>query len=288
MPFIELQAHLKQALAEIGLESSEVDAETRFIMRFLGFSRLDELRAGSREITPDIWQRANAVLQRRARREPLQYILGTQDFYGLELEVSPAVLIPRPETEELVTLVYSHLPTQGELTIADLGTGSGAIALALAHMLQQAGRNYTLWASDLSEAALALAVRNGLKYGLNNRIVWLSGHGLEPFLQQGLKLDALVSNPPYIPLVVWRQLAPEVRDFEPQMALTPGQDALYFYRLLAEQGPGLLKSGGWLCVELDADQAEQTARLFQSEAWQEVALKPDFNGLNRFLCALRV
>ncbi len=284
----ELQHHVQQSLQIIGLPTSEIEAEVHCIFKSLGFNRLKCLTAPETEITAEIQEQAEDILARRLRREPLQYILGSQDFYGLALTVSPAVLIPRPETEELVALAYRCLDAQGVLQIADLGTGSGAIALALAHQLNRASRTYTIWASDFSRAALELARHNGRRQNLDQHITWLWGDGLEPLREQQLKLDLLVSNPPYISRAVWQQLAPEVRDFEPQMALTPGEDGLYFYRLLAQDGPALLRSGGWLCVELDACQAEATADLFSTEVWDQVTLKSDFNGYHRFLCAERV
>lgn len=289
MQLAEAQQKIERALLSFGLEASEAEAETRWILDHLGFSTLTQRVSPGQLLAPLQWEQAQALLARRQLHEPLQYILGNQPFCGLLLKVTPAVLIPRPETEELVHLALNTLPAIAEaLRIADFGAGSGAIALALAHELQKRRQASQIWASDLSAAALALAAENALLNHLDEAVIFLEGDGLDPFLALGLELDLLISNPPYVPLAQWQTLAPEVQLYEPQMALTPGEDPLRFYRLLAEQGPRLLRSGGQLWLELETSLASETQSLFLNEDWVQVRLLPDFAGQMRFLNAIRV
>lgn len=288
MRLSELACWLQNQLAALGIEPCEAAAETRLIFVHLGVTPLFLRLEGAQAADAALIDQIQAILKRRMQREPLQYILGSQPFCGLELRVSPEVLIPRPETEELVEMALALLPVERPVQLADLGTGSGAIALALANALRQRQYPAEIWASDCSYSALQLARENAHRYGLEEKIHWLHGDALQPFLEKSLHLDLLVSNPPYIPLSQWQQLAPEVRDYEPRLALTPGQDALRFYRIFAEQGPSLLKPGGWLLVELETALAEETRALFVTPLWQQPVLLADFSGKQRFLRVQRV
>lgn len=266
---------LQERLMQAGV--TEAAAEARWILEELGFNRLTLLMQPEHEVAEIHLQRCREIAARRQRHEPLQHILGYQWFRGLRLQVSPEVLIPRPETEELVEWALPYAHTRA----ADIGTGSGAIALSLA----QARPTLQIVATDLSAAALALAQSNARQLGLN-QIDWRQGDGLHPLLGEA-PFDLLISNPPYIPAGDIAGLSPEVRDHEPRMALTPGPDALHFYRLFAQQAPGLLKPGGWLWAELDAGMAEASAALFHAPGWQSVRLERDAQGLLRFLGAQR-
>jgi len=285
MLLIEAQTWLIQTLINAGIEPAEAEAESRWMLLETGLSAVQMRLNPDQPLSAASEKQLKQMLERRQKREPLQHILGHQPFWDLNLKVSPDVLIPRPETEELVELALAYLPTQGPVQIADMGTGSGAIALALAQTLQKRGQPAEIWASDLSEGALAVAQENAQRNQLEKRVLWLQGDGLTPFFKQALQLDLLVSNPPYIPLKDWQELAPEVKDFEPRLALTPGEDALLFYRLLASEGSHLLKAEAWLCVELDHGMAQATLALFQIPTWQNAALKKDLRGCWRFLCA---
>lgn len=286
MQLAEARQKIEQALCLFGIDAAEAEAETRWILDALGFSPLAQRLSPGQMLAPFQWEQAQAILARRQLREPLQYILGSQPFCGLELRVSPAVLIPRPETEELVHLALASLPA-GPVCIADLGTGSGAIALALAQELGKRGQSAQIWASDLSAAALQQARENADFNHLSGAVHFLEGDGLTPFQALNLSLDLLISNPPYVPWAQWQTLAPEVQLYEPQMALTPGEDPLHFYRLLAERGPALLVSGGQLWVELESSLAAQTQALFLHHPWTAVRLLPDLAGQLRFLHAVR-
>lgn len=211
--------------------------------------------------------------------EPLQYVTGRAEFMGLVLEVSPAVLIPRPETEELVLWALETLRGLSEPRIVDVGTGSGCIALALKARLPQA----EVLGLDVSEQALAVAQRNAERHRLGVAWQLLDVLGAEaPSAQAGL--DMIVSNPPYIPLAEAASLDEHVREHEPHLALfTPTEDALVFYRRLAQLAPLWLRPGGWLVLELHAPLAEVTRALFSPKLFSRVELRPDLQGRPRLL-----
>jgi len=209
----------------------------------------------------------------------VQYITGQQEFYGLMLKVSPAVLIPRPETELLVEAVLARLPADQPVRIADVGTGSGAIAVALAHALPMA----QVTAVDLSEAALKVATENAAAHGVIGRVKFLLSDllaraGAEPF-------DAVVSNPPYIPEGDRDSLHRQVKDHEPEMALFAGADGLEVYRRLVPQAWAALKPGGLLAMEIGYGQREAVAALVSG--WNEVEFLDDLQGIPRVVLARR-
>ncbi|MBF2052193.1 MAG: peptide chain release factor N(5)-glutamine methyltransferase [Candidatus Sericytochromatia bacterium] len=274
MQSAEARRWLAGQLAAAGID--EADYESCLLLKAVGVSALDLRTAPHQQLRPEQREQLSHWLKRRQQREPLQYILGEAWFYGLRLQVSPAVLIPRPETEELVEKALPHLPPGAR--VADIGTGSGAIALALAAQRP----DLTVYATDISADALAQARANAEALGLN--IQFLSGDTLEP-LRPYAPFEALISNPPYIPQQNIAGLAPEVRDFEPQLALTPGPDALHFYRCFAAEAAAYLRLGGQLWLELEAPLAQQTAALFNAPLWHELQLLRDLSGHWRFLTA---
>lgn len=219
-----------------------------------------------------------ALVARRAEREPLQYIIGTEEFMGMNFRVNPAVLIPRFDTETLVRAAAAQL--SGPVRVADIGTGSGAIAVGVAWLLPEA----RVVAVDISPEALAVARGNAEANAVANRIQFRTGDLLEPLT--GETFDAILSNPPYIPEAEWQVLMPEVREYEPKGALTPGADDLLFYRRLAEGGPHLLKPGGLLAVEVGYNQAAAVAELFAGAGLQ-VTTHADTAGINRVVMGKR-
>jgi len=218
------------------------------------------------------------MVARRAKREPLQHILGTQEFCGLEFEVTPDVLIPRHDTETLVNEAASRMP--GARSILDIGTGSGCIAVALAHKLTAA----VVTATDISEAALVMARRNAEKHGV--AIEFLLGPHFVPLVCR--RFDLIVSNPPYIPTSAIEGLEPEVRDFDPHGALDGGADGLSFYRLLIPAAKNHLNRGGWLLVEVGVGQANFVSRLFiEAGNYAEPITAFDPGGIERVVGAQR-
>jgi release factor glutamine methyltransferase len=229
---------------------------------------------------------AMALFERRASREPLQYVLGTQEFCGLDFRVTPGVLIPRPETELLVEVVrQACVHTSGAL-IADIGTGSGCIAIALARTLPTA----TLYATDRSPQALLLAQENAKCHGVDDRVNFLLGDLLDPLQELGLqrRFVAIASNPPYIPEGDLAGLQPEVAVFEPRLALAGGDDGLIFHRRLVREAADLLEPDGVLAIEVGFGQAGHVSALAQDgENYYNVRTFHDVAGIERVVCLQR-
>jgi release factor glutamine methyltransferase len=222
------------------------------------------------------------MVSRRAAREPLQYITGVQEFFGLPLRVTPDTLIPRPETEHLVEAVLAWAaaqpPTLLRLRLVDVGTGSGAIAIALAKQVPDA----EISAGDVSTAALAVARDNAER--LHARVHFVASDLLEAFAEQPL-FDAIVTNPPYVPDVDGAMLQAEVRDFEPRVALFGGTDGLDLYRRLIPAAHSALRPGGLLAMEFGFGQQEPLSDLLAG--WRDVRFIEDYAGIPRIVLAER-
>jgi len=220
------------------------------------------------------------TIHRRLRHEPVQYITGQQEFYGLPLRVSPAVLIPRPETEHLVEAVLARVPHDHPVSIADVGTGSGAIAIALAVHLPEAH----ITALDLSPEALHIAQLNAENHDVAHRIRFLRSD-LFAALPPGASFDAIVSNPPYVPTADGPSLHPQVREHEPVTALFAGPDGLDIYRRLIPEAQRLLKPNGFLALEIgQGQQASLTALLAD---WHDLFFINDLQQIPRIAVATR-
>ncbi len=276
-------------LERAGMEEAAADAEL-LLLHLLGKSKAELLRDW-REPWPGgeldaAWE---ALLRRRAAGEPVQYVTGGQYFYGRRFEVSPAVLIPRPETELLAEAVLAagdRLWPQGAAAVPhvlDVGTGSGGLAVTLAAERPA----WRVTGSDLSADALAVAARNAELLGAGERIRFVQGSLLEPFFE-GPPIDILVSNPPYIVTADLAGLQREVRDYEPRLALDGGEDGLDLYRAMAAQLrrlPALPRIVAW---EVGAGQAEDVAALLRAAAgWADIRFVVDYAGISRHVVAVR-
>jgi release factor glutamine methyltransferase len=225
------------------------------------------------------------LLSRRLSREPLSYITGEKEFWSLSFEVSPAVLIPRPETELLIEITLSliELPSQFKGRILDLGTGSGIIPIVLSRELPGA----ELVSIDLSPEALRLAARNLKKHGVADRVSLLNGNWFEP-LASGEIFDLIVSNPPYVADRVRGDLQPEL-DFEPGMALYAGEDGMQAYRSLIPNCREYMRRGGYAIFEIGADQSAKIEAAFNDSPGLElVEIVKDLSGLSRVAVAKAV
>lgn len=240
----------------------------------LGDSALAAALDGAGAIAPEWARRFLAAVDRRAAGAPRAYATGTIGFRTLELAVDPRVLIPRPETEGLVEVALARVRSG---IAADVGTGSGAIALALA----AEGDFAEVIGTDRSSEALAVARQNAGRTGL--AVTWLEGDLLEPLA--GRRLDLLVSNPPYLTEAEHAALDPVVRDWEPSLALLGGHDGLDPYRRLLAGGGAVLVRGGWLALEVDARRARATADLAIAHGWCAVTVLDDLFGRARFVLA---
>jgi release factor glutamine methyltransferase len=276
-------------LREADVDAPRLCAEM-LMAHLLECDRVALHRGSSDELSTDEAARFEALLARRAAREPVQQIVGHTEFWSLNIRCDSSALIPRPETEVVVETVLGVLKNSAAPIIADIGTGTGCIAIALATELPGA----RLYASDISRDALALAARNLAAHGLTQRVQLIEGDMAEPFLKQGLagRFDAIVCNPPYVAESEKATLQPEVRDYEPDAALYGGGDGLQVLaRLLAETGP-LLKPGGHLIVEIAQGQApavrdlaDKPARPEPSRraAWRVIRTIADPAGIERVL-----
>jgi release factor glutamine methyltransferase len=233
------------------------------------------LAHGDESLAPDCDEKFQRMIARRQQGEPVQYIAGTQEFWGMEFLVTPDVLIPRPETEHVVEAVLARAKRDQALLIADVGTGSGAIAIALAKELPRA----SILATDISEAALLVARSNTEKHGMAERITLLHCN----LLPVHAVFDFVVSNPPYVAEADRETLAPDVRDYEPAQALFAGDDGLAIYRRLVPKARACLKPGGWLVMELGAGQADPVQKLLAG--WTSIAILRDLAGIERVICA---
>jgi release factor glutamine methyltransferase len=257
-------------LGEKGCPAPRLDAEV-LLAHALGLDRVGLYLNYERMLSPTELAGYRELVKRRARREPVAYIRGFKEFWSLEFEVGPAVLIPRPETEFLVEEALG-LAREHRLTrIADIGTGSGAVAVVLAKELQS-----EVIATDRSPEALALARRNALKHAAP--VSFTLADLLSPFAEGSLEM--VVSNPPYVPRAEMAQAAPEL-SFEPVAALDGGQDGLDVVRALVAQAPRVLVKGGWLVLEVGAGQAEEVTGLFERAGFTDVASLADLAGIAR-------
>lgn len=274
-----LQAATAQ-LADAGVDHPRRNAEW-LLADVLGGSRAALYAYPARAVAPACRRRFRQMVARRRRHEPLQYILGYEDFRGLRLQVTPAVLIPRPETEEVVGEVLHRLRGRERPRVLDVGTGSGCIALAIKHERPDAN----VQACDVSVDALAVAQHNATRHDLAVRFFQADMQDAALPEQVTGALDLLVSNPPYIPDVESDAVSADVRDHEPARALFTGDDPLRFYRALARHAPALLSEGGDLVVETHAHHAESVADLLRAAGGAAVTVSTDLAGRPRIACA---
>ena len=255
-------------LAQKQVLSPKLDSEY-LLAEALHVPRLNLLLSPMDEVSEEAEKHYRSLLARRANHEPLQYLLGTEDFYGLTFRVTPHVLIPRADPEALCEKALEVLPENGR--VLDLCTGSGALATAIAHNRKDA----RVFASDLSTDALLIARENAARNHAD--VTFFQGDLFEPLT--GLIFDLIVSNPPYISGEDMQALQPEVKQ-EPQMALYGGEDGLDFYRRIVEKAPQYLSENGWLCFEIGDTQAKDVISLMQQD-FEEIACFQDLSGLDR-------
>jgi len=230
-------------------------------------------------LTPPETFAFESYVRRRADREPLQYISGIQEFYGLEFEVTPDVLIPRPETEILVEHAIDVIGEIEHPVLCEVGVGSGCIAISILH----AAKSATAIGLDVSAAALGVTRRNAERHSVANRLELLQSNLFDRLADQ--KFSLIVSNPPYVPAKDIDGLEPEVRDFEPHLALTDGSNGLSIIRRIVSEAPGHLSPSGRLLIEIGFDQFEQVRIMFDPNLWQPPVFLPDLQGIPRLIAA---
>jgi len=265
---------LSKAVAELEPVSDTPRLEAEVLLaHVLDIPRTSVIAYPERVLAEGQLVRYRQLVEERATDYPLPYLLGRSEFFGLSLEVTPEVLIPRPETESLVELALAREPA----SVVDVGTGSGCIAIVLAAQLSQV----ELTAIDISPAALSVARRNAEAHEVDDRIRFVVGDVLTP---RPHPVDLIVSNPPYISSTACASLQASIRDHEPRLALDGGANGLTIIQRLLDQAPAVLKSGGALLIEIGADQSEPASHLAQI-AFPEAAVRvhPDLAGRDRVL-----
>jgi release factor glutamine methyltransferase len=270
-------------LLKAGVRSAALSAD--LLLGFtLGWDRVRIISHTEQLIAEDRWNHYKTLVARHASSEPLHYITGEREFYGLSFRVTPAVLIPRPETEILVEktieLMRSH---SSPARFVDVGTGSGCIAVSIANAVPSC----TGWAVDISDDALEIARENAVRHGVADRIQFIRGDLLECFLAAP-RFDFILSNPPYVALQECDNLPPDVRNFEPHLALFGGESGLEIYSRLIPGVPSHLVPEGYLLVESGAGQAEQIREIAESAGLSFEIILNDLQGIPRCLVARKI
>lgn len=276
----EIRAAVER-LREAGVDSALLDTQI-MMARALGCSRLSVIAHPERVLTDSELALFNSMLDKRIQRCPLAYIIGCREFYGLDFNVAPGVLIPRPETEVLIDACAARLGT-GSPVIADIGVGSGAIAVAIAVSIP----NVIVYGTDIAEEALKVAGANIENHDVMDRVTLFKGDLLEPLQGLGVRFDAVVSNPPYIPTGDLSNLQPEVRLYEPVGALDGGQDGLDVYRRLFPDSMGLLASTGFVAVEIGVGEASMVTQIAKETGYNKTEIIEDLAGISRVVIAYR-
>ncbi len=288
MTVLEALNQATRRLMDHQIENPRLNAEL-LLVQSMGASR-EELYADlHRPVKESERKKFDSSIQRRISGEPLQYILGHQEFWSIDFKVNPRVLIPRPDTELLVEQalsVLSQSPSGGKAFVLEIGTGSGAIAISLAHELEVV----FVVATDISWEALLLARENARDASVESRVQFIVGDlfgplpvcpGHEPF-------ELILSNPPYISRSAIEALAKEVKDHEPRIALDGGQEGMDFYRRIIGEAPAYLREGGWILLEVGQDQGQRVSELIDENGlFSRAELVRDLSGIERVVKAQR-
>ncbi|GAB6179308.1 peptide chain release factor N(5)-glutamine methyltransferase [Desulfotomaculum defluvii] len=264
--------------------SANLDAQV-LLSHVTGIDRTGLIIRDDQALTAAQLQHYQELLERRAQGEPVAYLIGRKEFMGMDFIVTPDVLIPRPETEVLVetALQFFHNNTDYPTLVIDVGTGSGAIAISLAALVE----GLQVYAIDISEAALGVAMQNAQRMGVKERVHFQLGNLLEPVLTKlEEKVSIITANLPYVPSGDIPSLMKDVRDFEPYLALDGGPDGLDLYRLLLPQAYSLLRLGGLLILEIGPGQGQGAQKILPPEQWQSKVVK-DLAGRERLVVAVR-
>lgn len=273
----EILGKTERYLADKGVDAPKLSAQL-VLAQALGLDRLGLLLAMDRPLTSDELDAVRPLVARRGHGEPVAQILGVREFYGRDFAVTPATLIPRPETEGLVDRVKELFPDGRLAAFADLGTGSGCLAVTLAVEFPQASG----LALDASPDALAVARQNAARHNVGERLTFVDGDFTTlPGLDGGYA--CIVSNPPYVSEAEYRECSREVRDFEPKSALVPGPTGLEAIPVVAATARKSLASGGWLLVEIGWRQGPDAAALVASAGFVDVAVRRDLAGRDRLV-----
>jgi release factor glutamine methyltransferase len=278
----ELKARITAELEAAGIEPAEVRREAELIIEYAtGWQLAEQFLRDSDPVSIESVRLVLDVIEGRKKRVPLQYLFGYAYFLGLKLTVRPGVLIPREDTETLVLVALERMVQMDSPHIAEIGTGSGAVSIAIL----ERRHDVTISGIDITADAVVLTRENALLYNVLNRlkILYDDWENVLPF-----ELSGIISNPPYIPESDKSKLLPEVAKYEPAEALFgSGLDGLDFYRKLSHKGIEHLTSGGFFAVEVGDKQAEAVAAIFKKQGWRDIQVRQDLNGISRVVSGLK-
>ncbi|MCU7495597.1 MAG: peptide chain release factor N(5)-glutamine methyltransferase [Ignavibacteria bacterium] len=261
-----------------GIESPRINAEL-LLAHILKCKRLDLYLSFDKPLQENEILEYREYLKRRAQNEPLQYITGEVEFYGMPFKVNPSALIPRPETEILIEVVINSFDKQLVLSFLDIGTGTGNIPITLArHFL-----NSEFLTVDINEGALLLAEENAILNKIEGRIRFVKGDILSDEFRLEHGFDVIVSNPPYVSLDEYKSLQPEITKFEPMEALTDNADGLTFYRTISRRSSEILKKGGRLFFEVGQGQSDAVAQVMKDCGLKNIGVKKDYLNIERVI-----
>jgi release factor glutamine methyltransferase len=277
----EAYRKLVSSLQAAGIEQPEAQREADLIIEHAtGWSKARQMAYPEAQLEDEALSVIERIEGERRKRVPLQYLLGEQWFMGLPFKVRSGVLIPRPDTETLVEQAVKFLSTASRPVFVDIGTGSGAIAIAVLHALPEA----QAYALDVSKVALATAAENAARHAVEQRLTLVEGDWLS--FQPQRPLDAVLCNPPYVPISQASELEPEVAVFEPKEAIFgTDEDGLGFFRSLSARAGELLRPDGLIFLEVGRGQAEAVTSLFSNAGWGQVAVYSDLGGIARCISA---
>lgn len=275
LSIIQAQAAGAESLRAAGVIDPRLEAGS-LLSHALRCDRTYLITHGNEPVTGEQLDQFRVLIARRAAREPLQYIIGCQEFFKLSFEVTPDVLIPRPETELIVEAALELADRERSLSILDVGTGSGCLVISLLHELKKA----RAMATDISPKALEVARRNAQRYNVGDRVTFRQTDSLAP-LTQPAAFSLIVSNPPYIPAGKIATLQREVRDYEPLTALASGADGLDHIRALLRETPRVLHHSGYFIFEIGFGQSDAIDQLVDRAIWHLIEVRKDLQGIPR-------
>ena len=270
-------------LSQKGIESPRINAEL-LLSDILKCKRLDLYLSFDRPLGNSEIEKYREYIRRRANFEPLQYITGKVEFYGLELKVNPSVLIPRPETELLVENILNIIPKEKEMSILDIGCGSGNITIALAMHLASS----KFICTDSSDNALMLAKENAEKFNVEDKIEFINHNILTEDLNQFPEFDLIVSNPPYVSADDFFSLQREIKDYEPRNAVTDYADGFTFFKVISGKSFGKLKQKGKLFFEMAEGQSKAVTDIMKKNNFKNMEIIKDYQKINRVIFGEKV
>ena len=237
-----------------------------------------------KELTNEQMELFNNMIQDRLKGRPIAYIVNNREFMGLDFYVEEGVLIPRPDTEPLVEEVIDLVSGQSDLKIVDIGTGSGAITVSLAKYI----KDCKVYSLDISDKALSIGLKNAISNGVEDKINFIKSDVFSGIENKNLKIDVIVSNPPYIRKSDIETLHTQVKDYEPYIALEGGEDGLDFYRAITEQSIKYLKDNGILAFEVGHDQAQDVSDILRKNGYSKIYTKKDLQGIDRVVIGFKL